>query len=80
MPAIPNNRPFGYFVTPTRIESRCSLALEFFQCLPAAGFRILAAVKVVSLRDLHHAHTLRVPLVAAKPAASVLRQRFDFRR
>src|SRR5690606_28295205 len=49
-----------------------SLSLEFFQSLPAAGFRILAAVKVVSLCDLHHAQTLRVVVRTAQraPAAN----------
>jgi hypothetical protein len=33
--------------------------LVFFEQLPAADFPILHPVKVVSLRDLHHAETLR---------------------
>ena len=47
--------------------------LVFFERLPAADFPILHPVKVVSLCDLHHAETLRFPLVAGEPAASVLR-------
>jgi hypothetical protein len=47
--------------------------LDLFEQLPAAGFAILHPVKVVSLRDLHHAGSLRFPLVAPKPAASALR-------
>ena len=49
--------------------------LEIFQLLPAAGFAILHPVKVVSLRDLHPAETLRFPLVgpARRDAASALR-------
>lgn len=42
--------------------------------LPAADFPILHPVKVVPLRDLHLAQTLRFPFVADKPAASALRQ------
>jgi hypothetical protein len=38
--------------------------LDFFERLPAADFAIVHPVKVVSLRDLHHAETLRFPLVA----------------
>ena len=48
-------------------------SLDLFEQLPAAGFAILHPVKVVSLRDLHHAGSLRFPLVAPKPAASALR-------
>jgi hypothetical protein len=33
-------------------------SLDFFERLPAAGFAMLHPVKVVSLRDLHHARTL----------------------
>jgi len=47
--------------------------LVFFERLPAADFPILHPVKVVSLRDLHPAETLRFPLVAGRPAASALR-------
>ena len=48
-------------------------SLDFFERLPAAGFAIVHPVKVVSLRDLHPAGSLRFPLVAPKPAASALR-------
>ena len=41
--------------------------LVCFERLPAADFAILHPVKVVSLRDLHHAQTFRFPLVG--PAA-----------
>jgi len=47
-------------------------ALEFFQHCPVRLRPILWAVKVVSLRDLHHAQTFRFPLVADKSAASAL--------
>jgi hypothetical protein len=49
--------------------------LEFLQQLPAAGFAMLHPVKVVSLRDLHPAESLRFPLVgpARRDAASALR-------
>jgi len=47
--------------------------LVFFERRPAAGFAILHPVKVVSLRDLHLAESLRFPLVAPEPAASALR-------
>lgn len=40
--------------------------------LPRPCRPILWAVKVVSLRDLHHAQTFRFPLVADKSAASAL--------
>ena len=40
--------------------------LDFFERLPAADFAIVHPVKVVSLRDLHHAETLRFPLVAGR--------------
>ena len=55
-------------------------ALVCFVRLPAADFPILHPVKVVSLRDLHHAQTFRFPLVArarTRPRRST--QRFDFR-
>ena len=48
-------------------------SLKFFVRLPAADFPMIHPVKVVSLRDLHHAEPLRFPLVAAEPAASALR-------
>jgi hypothetical protein len=48
-------------------------SLEFFERLPAADFPILHPVKVVSLRDLHRAESLRFPLVSGEPAASALR-------
>jgi hypothetical protein len=41
-------------------------SLVFFERLPAADFAILHPVKVVSLRDLHPAGTLRFPLVAGQ--------------
>jgi hypothetical protein len=48
-------------------------SLEFLVRLPAADFPILHPVKVVSLRDLHPAESLRFPLVAGKPSVSALR-------
>jgi hypothetical protein len=49
-------------------------ALVNFVRLPAADFAIVHPVKVVSLRDFHHAQTFRFPLVgrAARDTASVL--------
>ena len=68
------NRPPFFCPSPPmqRTQSDARYA-RFFERLPAADFPILHPVKVVSLRDLHHAETLRFPLVAAKPAASALR-------
>jgi len=37
-------------------------SLDFFQHLPRPSRPIVWAVKVVSLRDLHHAQTFRFPL------------------
>ena len=55
--------------------------LGFFQLCPVRKRPIVWAVKVVSLRDLHPAQTLRFPLVGpaggTRPRRSV--QRFDFR-
>jgi hypothetical protein len=45
---------------------------RFFLALPRPWRPILWAVKVVSLRDLHHAQTFHFPLVADKSAASAL--------
>jgi hypothetical protein len=42
-------------------------ALEFFQHCPVRRAPFYGRVKVVSLRDLHHAQTFRFPLVG--PAA-----------
>ncbi len=47
-------------------------SLEFFQLCPVRGAPFYGRVKVVSLRDLHHAQTFRFPLVADKSAASAL--------
>jgi len=41
-------------------------ALVSFERLPAADFAIVHPVKVVSLRNLHHAGSLRFPLVAGQ--------------
>ena len=53
--------------------------LVFFERLPAADFSILHPVKVVSLRDLHPAETLRFPLVASGPRPRRFVHRFDLR-
>ena len=68
---------FGFFRTDCAVVRPKCLAmlasLDFFERLPAAGFAILHPVKVVSLRDLHPAGSLRFPLVAPERAASALR-------
>ena len=47
-------------------------AARILSPLPRPERPILWAVKVVSLRDLHHAQTFRFPFVADKSAASAL--------
>jgi hypothetical protein len=49
----------------------------FLARLPCRVFQLYRRVKVVPLRGLHHAHTLRFPLVGAKAPSSALRKGFD---
>ena len=53
--------------------------LDFFERLPAADFAIVHPVKVVSLRDLHHAESLCVVARNAPRAPAAVNPSTPFR-